>query len=271
EPAPRPAYASPWRAIGLGVCGVALLCAVTPYNDYRLKNTPLYGNHLPIGGLFLFALLVMVLNPLLRRHWPRRAFRPGELLLISIMLTPGAGLASSGLWRWVGPMVVAPAYFSGGADKHYMDLFRDAPDWVILSHDPQSPLVLWFYHGLPVGEPVPWLAWTRVVIGWGVAFGCVAAFSLGLCALFRKQWVVRERLTFPLVQIPLRIVAETQARQPLLTSRLFWSGCLTVIVLHGVSTVHYFYPSLPGFPDETPLWGLQQTPPWSAMALPPIK
>jgi hypothetical protein len=253
------------------VCGVALLCAITPYNDYKLKNTPLYGNHLPIGCLFLFALLALALNPLLRRFLPRCALRSGELLLIWAMWTAGAGLASSGLWRWVGPMAVAPAYFSGGAGKHYMDLFHDAPDWMILSHDPQDPLVLWFYHGLPFGQATPWLAWTKVVLGWGFAFGCVVCFSLGLCALFRKQWLVRERLSFPLVQVPLRIVTDEQAKQPLLKNKLFWAGCLTVMILHGISTVHYFWPNVPGFPDQTDLTGLQQTPPWNGMGLPPIK
>src|ERR1051325_1760399 len=121
-PAPRKAYLKPWRAMVIGVCGVALLCAITPYNDFKLKNTPLYGNHLPIGGLFLFAVMALAVNPLLRRFLPRRALNPGEMLLVWVMWTTGAGLASSGLWRWVGPMAVGPAYFSGGAGKEYMTL-----------------------------------------------------------------------------------------------------------------------------------------------------
>src|SRR5262245_30161708 len=117
RPSPSLAQARPWRALLIGICGVIFLCALTPYNDYHLHNTFLYGNHLPIGGLFVFAMLAMVVNPLLRRLAPRWAFRPGELLLIWAMLTCGAGLASSGLWRYLGPMVVAPAYFANsGSD-----------------------------------------------------------------------------------------------------------------------------------------------------------
>jgi hypothetical protein len=270
-PAPQRAYLAPWRAMALGACGVALLCAITPYNDYKLKNTPLYGNHLPIGALFLFALLTLALNPLLRRWLPRMAFRPGELLLVWAMLTTGAGLASSGLWRWIGPMVVAPAYFSGGGGKEWIGLFQGAPDWLLLSHDPKSPLVLWFYEGLPMGRAVPWAAWTKVTVAWGLAFAFVVAFSLGLCALFRKQWVVRERLSFPLVQVPLQIVTDAQRKRSLLQNPVFWAGCLTVIVLHGISTAHYFWPSFPQFPDQTDVRGLMTTPPWNAMALPPLK
>src|SRR5581483_11434164 len=213
-PSPRPVYASPLRAIAIGTGGVALLCAITPYNDYHLHNTFLYGNHLPIGGLFVFAVLVMAVNPLLRRYLPRWAFRPGELLLIWAMLTCGAGLASSGLWRYLGPMVVAPAYFAGSGSP-WLEGFAQSPDWLLLTRDPQSPLARWFYYGLPPGQPVPWSAWTPVVAAWGIAFGLMVAFSLGLAALFRRQWVVQERLTFPLAQLPLQIVADNQTGRPL--------------------------------------------------------
>src|SRR5207244_11295579 len=103
--APKPATLSPWRALTMGMCGVALLCAVTPYNDYRIKNTPLYSNHLPLGGLFLLAVLTLAVNPLLRRWRPRWTLKPGELLLFWVMASTGAGLAAAGLWRYRGPMV----------------------------------------------------------------------------------------------------------------------------------------------------------------------
>src|SRR5438046_8907801 len=54
-PSPKPAYMKPWRALTMGACGVVLLCAVTPYNDYRINNTPLYSNHLPLRGLVLLS------------------------------------------------------------------------------------------------------------------------------------------------------------------------------------------------------------------------
>jgi hypothetical protein len=270
NPAPEPARLAPWRALALGAGGVALLCAITPYNDYRVKNTYLYGCHLPIGGLFLFALLAMALNPLLRRYAPRRALRPGELLLVWAMLTTGAGLASSGLWRYLGPMVVAPAYFQNSGSR-WLDMFQDAPGWLLLTRDPKSPLALRFYHGLPSGQPVPWAAWLPVVCAWGIAFALVVALSLGLCALFRRQWVQREKLAFPLAQLPLQIVAEAEGRQPLLRNKLFWAGCLTVILSHTASTLHYFAPSFPDALNRFDLTAWQQTPPWDALGLPTLE
>ena len=163
SPAPMPVYASPWRALAVGACGVALLCAITPYNDYHLHNTFLYGTHLPVGGLFVFAAMALAVNPLWRRLAPRRAFRPGELLLIWVdaHLRFRAGLVRT--------LAIS------GADGRRARLFHgfrastgskvspQSPDWLLLTRDSKSALALWFYYGLPPGQPIPWAAWTRVV------------------------------------------------------------------------------------------------------------
>ena len=51
------------------------LPVVTPYNDYVLQNTPLIGNHFPIGVFLLIAFFVLVVNPVLqaKRFGRRRA------------------------------------------------------------------------------------------------------------------------------------------------------------------------------------------------------
>src|SRR5204862_3913381 len=112
----------PWRAMALGVLGVTALCAATPYNNFKLHNTFLYGNHLPVGALFGFFVLLFLINPLLRRFAPRLHWRPGELLLVWAMWTVGGGLAGPALWRTLGPVVVVPAYFAG-AGKQWLSLF----------------------------------------------------------------------------------------------------------------------------------------------------
>jgi hypothetical protein len=254
----------PGRALLLGVLGVALLCAATPYNNFKLKNTFLYGNHLPVGALFLFFLLLFGVNPVLRRRAPRWVLQPSELLLVWAMWTAGAGLAGPALWRTLGPIVVVPAYFAG-AGRKWLDLFADAPGWLLLSRDPESRAVVAFYQGLQPHETVPWGQWVPVLIGWGIGFACVMAYSLGACALFRRQWQERERLSFPLAQLPLLLVADAQERAPLTRNRLFRIGAAVVVFHHTVATLHAFYPSVPDLPASWDILAWQQTPPWNAL------
>ncbi len=249
-------------ALLVGVGGVALLCAMTPYNDYHLKNTFLYGNHLPIGALCLFTILAWLLNPLLGRVHPSLALSTAELIVAWSMWATGACLASSGLWRYLGPMVVAPAYFAN-AGRRWLDAFSRSPDCLLLSKDPNSPLIRWFYEGIPPGVAIPFRAWLPVLISWGILFAMFTALFMALCALFRKQWVERERLTFPLALLPLEIAAG----RALYRNRLFWAGVFIVFAHHGINTAHALSPAIPTLlaPVDTNAWF--PDPPWNALGL----
>lgn len=267
EPAKQPPLLSvslrPAVALLVGASGVALLCAITPYNDYHLKNTFLYGNHLPIGALCLFTLLAWLVNPLLRRLRPALALNTVELLIAWSMWATGASLASSGLWRYLGPMVVAPAYFAN-AGRRWIEALSSSPGAILLSKDPNSPLIRWFYEGIPSGTSIPYLAWIPVLVSWGILFGLFTTLFIALCALLRKQWVERERLTFPLAVLPLEIAAE-RAGSPLYRNRFFWAGVFIVFAHHGINTAHTLSPSVPGWlaPVDTNAWF--PDPPWNAL------
>lgn len=267
---PLPPARPPWIGLALGSAGVLALCLITPFNDYELKNTYLYGNHLPIGGIFLFSLLALLYNPLARRFSPRRVLSAGDLLIFWAMATTGAGLASSGLWRYLGPGVVAPAYFARSGAR-WLPAFRDAPSWLLLSHDPDSPLVTGFYQGLAYGQSTPWRAWLPVLAGWGIGFLFVALFSLSVSSLFRRQWMERERLTYPLVQLPLQIALDSEGTGSLARSRALWGGCALVMVIHGVNTLHHFVPSVPEILSTFDLRPIQQNAPWNALGLPTLE
>ena len=174
------------RPLAIGVIGVALLCAVTPYNNFYLKGTFLYGNHLPVGALFLWLVLEQLVNPVLRRFAPRLALTGGELLLIWAMWTAGACLAGSGLWRMLAPGVAAPAYFAGQGNDSALAIFANAPSWLLLSRDPNNINVQGYWNGSADGS-VPWLAWLPVLFGWGIGFGFLAAFGIGMTSLLRKR------------------------------------------------------------------------------------
>jgi len=74
------------RALLIGLVFVVLLCAVIPYNDYYLRNTYITGNHFPLGAVVVLTALVLVVNIGLRYVRPRSQLRPGELMVIGIMI-----------------------------------------------------------------------------------------------------------------------------------------------------------------------------------------
>ena len=56
------------RSVTVGLAGVVLLCALTPYNDFAVNNTYLIGSYIPIGIVLLISMLVMLINAPLRRR-----------------------------------------------------------------------------------------------------------------------------------------------------------------------------------------------------------
>src|SRR5262245_38209241 len=102
------------RAIGTGLAGVAVLCAVTPYSDLLLRGSSIAHNCLPIGALVLLLILTAGVNRLLARLGPRWAFTRAEILLIYVMLLVAAGIPSVGLTQCVLGVTVAPTYYANG-------------------------------------------------------------------------------------------------------------------------------------------------------------
>lgn len=254
------------RSLALGVAGVALLCAVTPYNDFHLKQTYLYGNHFPLGCLFLFTLLTLIGNPLIRRISPRYALSRVELLTVWVMLISGSGLASSGLMRYLGPLTVAPFYFATESNN-WAGWMHNIPAWMVPSQDPHSIAVQWFFEGVPQGESIPWQPWVHVFAAWGFLFACVVGLSVCVCTLVKRQWIEQEKLSFPLIQIPLEMSREPQSglMNQFFRSPLLWIGIGVAVLIRVMVGMHSYWTWVPAIPMR---WELTATPemmPWSAL------
>ena len=100
------------RAVLIGVVFALLLCAFTPYNDFKVAATYIAGTQFPIGAVFVELLLVGVVNVLFRKFNPRAAFSRGELLTVWSLILVASGLPSSGMMRYFLPQIAAPHYLS---------------------------------------------------------------------------------------------------------------------------------------------------------------
>lgn len=101
------------RAVVLGFVCSAALCAVTPYNDFKVAATYISGNQFPIGAIFVLMLLSGAVNPLLRKlKQARHVWSQTEMLAVWAIILIAAGLPSSGMMRFFIPQIVAVHYFS---------------------------------------------------------------------------------------------------------------------------------------------------------------
>ena len=234
-------------AILVGLLLVGAMCAITPYNNYFLQNTKIAGNHLPVGSIFGILILVFLVNLPLRKLMQSRrfAFSALELTVIWMMLIVAVGIPSMGLLQFLLPSLVAVRYFATAENDWAETLHLHIPDWLIVT---DSRAVTDFYEGISAGESVPWMLWIKPLLIWGLFVLVFYFTTICLSTILRKQWVERERFSFPLIQIPIQLAAEPAHGTLLNTffkSRLLWAGMALPVVLHLINGLHAHFPKVP--------------------------
>jgi hypothetical protein len=244
------------RALLTGLVLGLLLCVFTPYNNTIGHNTPLGGGHFPLAPFFIVAWM-FVMDSLASRLTRRRPFFSGiELLVIWLMAVLFTGIGYAGLTETFFVNITAPQRFAGDAYRWTEVLRPILPEaWFPSS----AEAVNQFYQGIKGGRDmgvldvlsrIPWGVWLPVLSVWAVFI--LSSFFVMVCLmlLFGRQWVVNERVLFPLIRVPM-LMGEALDQKKLLS---WWSnsyllmGLLFAALLHLLNGLHFYYPSVPELP-----------------------
>jgi hypothetical protein len=230
-PAAEPAVTR--RSLLISLALVALMAAVQPWNDLFYGNTFIQGNHFPIGAVFILTLLVALINPVLRIFGRSAALSRAELLAIWCIVVVGMSVPGSALLRYLFQICAAVPDVIAAHALWPETVLPYLPDWMFVSTDASSHLVHGFRYG--AGGLVPWRAWLRPALVWGLFSALTMWAMFCLTTIFRKQWVEHERLSFPLVQLPLELCRTSGPGgfPPLFRHRAFWIGVAIPVLVHG--------------------------------------
>ena len=214
------------RAIMLGLLLSIGLALWTLQAAFMIRASHLTIGHLPIAALFPFFLVVFVLNGFMRRFAPQHIFTASEQIIIFFIVFTASAIPAWGVSSyWVA--VPSMPYYYANVENRWAELFFDVlPDWLILSDT--GPVLRWFYEGQPSNSGgIPWRYWLVPMAWWGTFLLALFAVSASIMVILRKQWIERERLTFPLAKVPLMLLEESDPPSflPLIAqNRLFWFG-----------------------------------------------
>ena len=257
------------RSVCLGLLCVTALGLVNGYNDY-LQNTLLTAHSFPMAAVATLSFLVFGVNAVSRRFLGLRGLSGGEMLTVFGMTAAGGSVASCGMMRYFPPWAVMPAYYAQTSHEFRLNLLPHIPSCLLVSNDPASDAVRWFMEGLPRGRRIPWAAWIAPTACWGAFALCAFASMFGICSLFFREWAYRERLLFPLVQLPVEMAREPgngRVLNDFLRNRVLWAGALLAGGIHFVNGLGTFVPGLPAIPLAFDTFGLFPDRPWSEFNL----
>jgi hypothetical protein len=256
------------RSILISLFLVAFVAAVTPYNDYVLQNSPFIGNHFPIGIMTLMAVLMLLVNPALLLL-KKRPLSRGELIVIMTMMLVAAAVPSSGLMRYLEPMVVSP-YWIVRDFSWLKPIASLMPQWLTPTQDSSSPIVSNYWLGIdPVrGGQIPILSFLLPQLLWGILIAAILGGAFFLAAIFRRQWVHHERLTFPLATIPLELMATPESGRwynALWRNPVLWAGAAIPLIVYLMAGLHAQFPGVPAIDLQFDVHSAFTDRPWDAL------
>jgi hypothetical protein len=246
--APPPAAAPravTFRSVALGLALVPFLCW------WSLRSELIYGgSELVEASLLVIVVFVLfglvLLNELLRRWTPRLAFTQGELLTTYAMLTTSVGIAGLGQMQFL-PQALGGAFHFATPENRWAEFQPLIPRWLV----PAPEVLELFYKGNSTFfTRAHLLGWAVPIIAWSAFILALIGAMLCLNTMIRRQWIDHERLTFPLVYLPLELTRSESSRS-LLRSRAFWIAFGIACVFRSISGVHRVAPSFPDLADFT--------------------
>ncbi|MCW3096006.1 MAG: hypothetical protein JWL77_1624 [Chthonomonadaceae bacterium] len=261
----RPPQGVTFRAVALG----ALLIPVNAFWIVRLERV-MFGPYPSTISLFanvVFILFLFVgLNAILKRTLPRSAFSQGELLTLYTMLAISTGLAGLDGVGILSQMIPHGAWF--GTVHHWEPFLSAFPRWLIVT-DKEAVRGHYignttFYH-LAILKVwiVPMLAWTGFITLLLFVANCINV-------LVRRQWADSERLTFPIIWLPIEMTEEGVGTS-LFRNKLLWAGFAIAALLSLWNGLAFLYPSLPALPlGITDMKSFFTAKPWNSIDWFPI-
>lgn len=271
------AASSPWRPgiwlfFGCAVVSAVMAVGIVDLHYIRKAGNPAESvpPAISVAVTVLVALGVWLILLALRR----KQLEPRGILFLYACLLIAGPVAGIGLVTRFLPLIGFLPYRASEAN-HMLEFVPLVPRWLC----PRDPEVIrrFFIGG---ADSVPWSAWA-VPLGAWVLFFMVLFFGMFcLASIFRRQWVDREKLVFPLADIPVRFcglvgkrgpdgAAQDSSAVPLFRTGVFWVGFGFAAALSALFILNEYYQFVPGFSRSIDFAGRVTKRPWVALSYDP--
>lgn len=246
---------------------LALSFLATPFLCYAATQQPLSTSFSllvpPVGLLILLALV----NVALRRWLPRAALSQSDLIVVFSLAAVATAVGSE--YSYVGHSAIHEFPLETDNPTVRDNMLVYLPDWLIVKNKALVEDISGGGHGffyvigkLPVYLP-RYLPWVLLL-----SLSCMTMLCVN--SLMRQMWCRKERLSFPLIQLPVAM-AESGGAGPLFRSKLMWGAFGVMFAVDMLNGFNYLYPNVPALPTkilfdlgplfkEQPLASLSYTP-----------
>ena len=241
------------KAISLGTLLSLGIALGAPYGNMVIRGSTMALDFSTAGAIFLFFFFTLLVNTLLGSLRRRLALSRADLVLLYVMLLMAVTVPTQAFVGYLIP-IISGLYYYASPENKWGELFTPHVTRWLAPQDQEAVRAL--HEGLAPGEAIPWGAWVEP-LGYWYAFFLVLSFMM-ICmgVILHRQWSENERLAYPMVELPLRMIDEGEGGfervKPFFKSRAMWIGFGIAFLLLGLNGLHHYVPSVPKYPVYFP-------------------
>ena len=197
------------------------------------------------NAIFTFLSLILV-NMLLKRWIPRMALSQQELLTVYTMLLLAVCVSGHDFSQSIF-CTLGTARWSATPENDWGNLFwKYLPQRLTVNDD---QVLYGFYKGESTFYTAAHIrGWLEPMVWWTLFLSVVAFTMFCLNVIIRKQWIEKEKLTYPLVHLPYEMSREGNGHHPFFRNKLLWLGFGLAASINLINGTTYLFPVLPQIP-----------------------
>jgi hypothetical protein len=210
-------------------------------------------------------MVLVVVFHFIGKRFPRLAMSRADLLAIFAMCNIAACVAGHDMVQILVPMMVYPQWQAAPENEWEQILLPYLRDGVTVTDK-------WTLSGYFIGGSSLYNA--HVLRNWLIPFLCWSGFifvllvvALALNVLVQKKWTEVDRLSYPVIQLPLRLSAPTKS---FLKNKLVWAGAATSGIILNINYLHRIFPVVPYVRLSYELGRFFTENPWNAIGWTPF-
>ncbi len=213
----------------------------------------------PFSNAIFTLVLLIAVNFLFARLSKKALFSSAELLAIYVMITVASTISGATMMTSLMGTLAHPFWFASPENEWQQLFWKYIPSWFTVS---DTEIMKGYFTGGSTFHSIQHIrAWAIPVLAWsGLTF--LLLFSM-LCisVILRKQWTENEKLSYPIIQLPLTMVTDRK----FFNSRLMWIGFLVAASTRILNGFHDLFPVVPQFPYGYRLDPFLTDKPWNAI------
>ncbi|MFN4227822.1 MAG: DUF6785 family protein [Candidatus Ratteibacteria bacterium] len=213
-----------------------LIGVLEPVDVLLIHGSPMAADYSTGWAVFFFFILVFLLNQFNKKIFKKLYLTPQELITVYIMMIVACAIPSWGFTMNLIGLLGGIFYYATPVNQWDQLIHPYLPKHLF----PKDYNAIWYlYEGLPKNMKIPLSEWIIPLTNW---FSFIIAFyllSIFLVIMLSKQWIEKERLIYPLTELPNEMVKE---EMPVYKLKVFWLGFLIPFLFYSLNGLSKLFP-----------------------------